>query len=213
MAVNPADVCLLLLSIVNKDLLFLIIESYDCNLMIRSYTQLSHIFFFFFLFWRSSLLSASITSFLSFHTVICWPLVIRKQTGGLVWLPTASLQTWLCVCAWDIRSQTGLCFQGWCFSLCGIWAANVSVCASTMVFLLGCLRKSLVIYNEIRPISVFIHFDQTAMRQNSVIHCEFRLHMAPQLSPFTMSFANLCVSPWWACSDDSSRSGEQPLLP
>lgn len=87
-------------------------------------THNSHTFFF----CRSSLLSASITSFLSFHTVICWPLVIRRQTGGLVWLPTASLQTWLCVCALDIGSQTGLRFQGWCFSLCGTRAANVSVC-------------------------------------------------------------------------------------
>lgn len=93
--------------------------------------------------------------------------------------------------------------------------SELPMCVSVRppVFLLGCLRKSLVIYNEIRPISVFIHLDQSVMRQNSVIHCEFRLHMAPQLSPFTMSFANLCVSPWWACSDDSSRSGEQPLLP
>lgn len=207
MAVNPADVCLLLLSIVNKDLLFLIIESYDCNLMIRSYTQHSRIFFY-----CRSLLTASITSFLSFHTVICWPLVIRKQTGGLVWLPTASLQTGLCVCAWDIRSQTGLCFQGWCFSLCGIWAANVSVCVYQGISL-GCLRKSLVVDNETGLISVFIHFDETLLSQNSAIHFEFRLHMALQLNPFTMSFANLCVSPWWAWSDDSSRSGEQPLLP
>lgn len=125
MAVNPADVCLLLLSIVNKDLLFLIIESYDCNLMIRSYnTILAHS-------GRPRCLLVP-PLFWSFHTVICWPLVICKQTGGLVWLPTASLQTWLCVCAGDIRSQTGLCFQGWCFSPCGIWAANLSVCGSDL---------------------------------------------------------------------------------
>lgn len=215
MAVNPADVCLPLLSIVNKDLLF----PHNWISWLQSHDPLLHTTLAHFLPVVPVCLRASPSFFFfaSVHTVICWPPVIRKQTGGLVWLPTASLQTRSCVCAWDIRSQTGLRFQGWCFSLCGIWAANVSVCVPVCVWAaarqgisLGCLRLgcSATYKRNPKPISAFIStLTEPPMSQNSVIHLEFRLHMAPQLNPFTMSFANLCVSPRWACSDDSSTSG------
>lgn len=209
MAVNPADVCLLLLSIVNKDLLFLIIESYDCNLMIRSYTRLSHIFFF----CRSSLLSASIASSLSFHTVICWPLVIREQWADR-WAALAShcFPSDMVVCLCTRHSE-----PDW-FMLSGLMLPSMWYLSCQCVCLCVCVCLTC------RPLRYFtknlgdIQRNQThfclypLMRHKSVIHFEFRLHMPPQLSPFTMLFANLCVSPRWACSDDSS-SGERPLLP
>lgn len=128
--------CVLLLSIVNKDLLFVIIESYDWRVAHEAEqhryggcadNQKKKLTWFS---WCHFLLQSTSTD--SDPLAAAGPWVDRWDSLLSLWW---SAVVCVCVCSeWEMFGASLHCLQGWGFSVCGIWAACVRLSLSISVW-------------------------------------------------------------------------------